>query len=145
MVMGTDFMLTGHYSWTAFTASLVPFFLVNDLLLLNQFPDVEADRQFGRDHLLIRIGRPSGAVVYNVFLVLAYVSIIAGYILNVLPWGALFGLATVIIAVPLMRGVVRYADNIPGLLPFMVKNVLINISTPMLVAAGIFLSTWISS
>ncbi len=145
MVMGTDFMLTGHYSFTAFTASLVPFFLVNDLLLLNQFPDVEADRQFGRDHLLIRIGRPAGAVVYNIFLVLAYVSIIAGCLLKILPLGALLGLATIIIAVPVMRGVVRHADNIPGLLPFMVKNVIINISTPMLVAIGIFLSTGIAS
>jgi 1,4-dihydroxy-2-naphthoate polyprenyltransferase len=143
MVMGTDFMLTGHYSLTAAMASLVPFFLVNDLLLLNQFPDVDADRQCGRDHLLIRIGNKSGAIVYNVFLILAYVSIIAGYLLQVLPWGALLGLVTLIIAVPVMRGVVRHADNIPGLIPFMVKNVIINISTPVLVALGLFLMRWL--
>jgi 1,4-dihydroxy-2-naphthoate octaprenyltransferase len=143
MVMGTDFMLTGRYSWTAATASLVPFFLVNDLLLLNQFPDVEPDRQFGRDHLLIRIGRKSGAVVYNVFLILAYVSIIAGYLSGVLPWGALLGLVTFILAVPVMRGVIRHADDIPGLIPFMVKNVIINISTPVLVALGLFLMRWL--
>jgi 1,4-dihydroxy-2-naphthoate octaprenyltransferase len=47
MVMGTDFVLTGTYSWSSFIASLVPFFLVSDLLLLNQFPDVEADRTVG--------------------------------------------------------------------------------------------------
>jgi 1,4-dihydroxy-2-naphthoate octaprenyltransferase len=140
MVMGTDFMLTGHYSWMAAMASMTPFFLVNDLLLLNQFPDVYADRQFGRDHLLIRIGRKSGAVVYNIFLILAYVSIIAGFLLKILPWGALLGLVTFILAVPVMRGVVRHADDIPGLIPFMVKNVIINISTPVLMAVGIFLS-----
>ena len=143
MVMGTDFMLTGHYSWNAAVASLVPFFLVNDLLLLNQFPDVDADRQFGRDHLLIRIGRKSGAVVYNIFLILAYVSIIAGCVLKVLPWGALLGLATLILAVPVMRGVVRYADDIPNLIPFMIKNVIINISTPVLVALGFFITRWL--
>jgi 1,4-dihydroxy-2-naphthoate polyprenyltransferase len=143
MVMGTDFMLTGRYSWTAATASLVPFFLVNDLLLLNQFPDVEPDRQFGRDHLLIRIGRKSGAIVYNVFLILAYVSIVAGYLSGVLPWGALLGLFTFILAVPVMRGVIHHADDIPGLIPFMVKNVIINISTPVLVALGLFLMRWL--
>jgi 1,4-dihydroxy-2-naphthoate octaprenyltransferase len=47
MVMSVHFALTGAYSWTAFVASLVPFFLVSDLLLLNQFPDVEADRSIG--------------------------------------------------------------------------------------------------
>jgi 1,4-dihydroxy-2-naphthoate octaprenyltransferase len=136
--MGTDFMLTGHYTWNAAWASLVPFFLVSDLLLLNQFPDVEADRQFGRDHLPIRIGRPSSAIVYNVFLILTYVSIIAGCLLKMLPPGALTGLVTLILAVPVMRGVVRHADDIPGLIPFMIKNVIINISTPVFVALGLF-------
>jgi 1,4-dihydroxy-2-naphthoate octaprenyltransferase len=143
MVMGTDFMLTGHYSWTAAMASLVPFFLVNDLLLLNQFPDVEADRQIGRDHLPIRIGRKSSAIVYTVFLGLTYVVIIAGCLLKVLLWGALLGLVTLILAVPVMRGVIRYADDIPNLIPFMVKNVILNISTPALVALGLFLTRWL--
>ena len=138
MVMGTDFMLTGHYSWTAAWASLVPFFLVNDLLLLNQFPDVEADRQFNRDHYPIRLGRRKSAAIYNAFLVLTYVSIIVGYLLKLLPVGALLGLITLILAVPVMRGVVRHADDIPGLIPFMVKNVIINISTPVFVAIGLF-------
>jgi len=138
MVMGTDFVLTGRYSWTAFAASLVPFFLVNNLLLLNQFPDVDADRQVGRDHLPIRIGRRSSAVVYNVFLCLAYAVIVAGYLAGVLPAGSLIGLLTFALAVPVMRGVVRHADDIPALLPYMTKNVIINIATPALMALGLF-------
>jgi len=42
--------------------------------------------------------------------------------------------------VPVMCGVIRNADDIPGLIPFMVKNVILNISTPVLVALGLFLS-----
>jgi len=140
MVMGTDFILTGHYSWTAAIASLVPFFLVNDLLLLNQFPDVEPDRQFGRDHLLIRIGRPAGARVYVLFMILNYAVIVFACLFAVLPQGALLGLLTLILAVPVMRGVIRHADDIPGLIPYMVKNVIINISTPVLVALGLFIN-----
>jgi len=140
MVMGTDFVLTGHYSWTATVASLVPFFLVNDLLLLNQFPDVDADRHVGRNHLPIRIGRRSSAIVYNVFLCLAYAMIIAGYLAGVLPLGSLIGLFPFLLAVPVMRGVVRHADDIPRLIPFMTKNVILNIGTPALVALGLFLS-----
>jgi 1,4-dihydroxy-2-naphthoate polyprenyltransferase len=140
MVMGTDFVLTGHYSWTTTVASLVPFFLVNDLLLLNQFPDLEADRQVGRGHLPIRIGRRSSAVVYNVFLCLAYAVIPVGYFFGVLPAGALIGLLPFPLAVNVMRGVVRHADDIPALLPYMTKNVILNIGTPVLVALGFFLS-----
>lgn len=140
MVMGTDYVLTGRYSWTAFVASLVPFFLVNNLLLLNQFPDVDADRQVGRDHLPIRIGRRSSAVVYNVFLCLAYAVIPLGYLSGTLPAGTLIGLLPFALAVPVMRGVVRHADDIPGLLPFMTKNVILNIGTPVLMALGLFFS-----
>lgn len=140
MVMGTNFILTGHYSWTAAVASLIPFFLVNDLLLLNQFPDVEPDRQFGRDHLLIRYGRSVGARIYVLFLMLTYGVIIAGYFLSVLPEGTLLGLFTLILAIPVMRGVIRHADDIPHLIPYMVKNVIINISTPVLVGLGLFIN-----
>jgi len=36
--------------------SLIPFLLVSDLLLLNRYPDVEADKEVGRNHLPITIG-----------------------------------------------------------------------------------------
>jgi 1,4-dihydroxy-2-naphthoate octaprenyltransferase len=68
------------------------------------------------------------------------VVIIAGCLLRVLPPGALIGLLTLILAVPVMFGVIRNADDIPSLIPFMVKNVILNISTPVLVALGLFLS-----
>src|SRR4030065_881284 len=57
MVMGTHFALTGQYAWSALVASLIPFFLVSNLLLLNQFPDVEADKTVGRRHFPILSGR----------------------------------------------------------------------------------------
>ena len=75
MVMGTDFVLTGAYSQTAFIASLVPFFLVNNLLLLNQFPDVEADRGIGRKHFPIIVGTRISAFVYGAFLLFTYLSV----------------------------------------------------------------------
>jgi 1,4-dihydroxy-2-naphthoate octaprenyltransferase len=140
MVMGTDFVLTGSYSWTAFVASIVPFFLVSDLLLLNQFPDLEADKGIGRRHLLIVAGRNVGVSVYGLFLAGAYVSIILGYLFGVLPFQGLLGLASVVIAVPTLRGVRKYADDIPNLIPYMGKNVVINILTPVMLSIGLFIA-----
>jgi len=140
MVMGTDFVLTGSYSWTAFIASLVPFFLVSDLLLLNQFPDLEADKEIGRRHVPIALGRNAGVVIYGLFLAGAYVSIVLGYLFDVLPFQGLLGLGSVVIAVPTVRGVKKYADDIPKLIPYMGKNVVINILTPVLLAIGLFIS-----
>ena len=140
MVMGTHFVLTGEYSWTAFWASLVPFFLVNNLLLLNQFPDVEADAQIGRKHLPIARGRRTAARVYVVFNLLAYLAIIIGVVQNWLPPLALLGLLTLVFAVPATQKALQHAEDLPKLMPALGMNVLVNILTPTLMAVGLLLS-----
>jgi 1,4-dihydroxy-2-naphthoate octaprenyltransferase len=140
MVMGTDFALTGSYSWTAFFASLVPFFLVNNLLLLNQFPDVEADQSIRRRHYPITIGRKASSLIYGTFLLLTYLSIVAGVLLDLLPLAALLGLLTLVIAVPTALGAYRNADDMEKLAPSLGMNVLLNILTPLLAAIGLFIA-----
>lgn len=140
MVLGTHFVLTGEYSWTACIASLAPFFLVNNLLLLNQFPDIEADRQVGRKHYPLLIGRQRSAHIYSISLVFAHLSLIAGVVSDLLPVTSLLGLITLLIAIPTLIGVYRYAEDTPKLLPYMGMNVVINITTPLLVAVGLFIA-----
>jgi len=140
MVMGTHFALAGSYSWTSFLASLVPFFLVSDLLLLNQFPDIEADNSVGRRHLLIVRGTKTGTRVYGLFLAGAYLAIILGYLTKAIPLTCFPALATIALAVPAVIGASRYSENIPKLIPYLAMNVMINVLTPVLLAAGLFLS-----
>ncbi len=137
MVMGTNLVLTGGYTWTAFIASLVPFFLVSDLLLLNQFPDVGADQVVGRRHLPIVLGRRASSIIYGVFLLAAYLTIIFGVWFEYLPKASLLGLGSVLIAVPAFLGAFIYSENISKLIPFMGLNVIINVVTPVLVAIGL--------
>jgi 1,4-dihydroxy-2-naphthoate octaprenyltransferase len=85
MVLSAHFALSGRYTLTAVVASLVPFFLVSNLLLLNQFPDVEADRSIGRKHLPIVIGRRFSSLVYGLFLLLAYLTIVLSVIFGRFP------------------------------------------------------------
>jgi 1,4-dihydroxy-2-naphthoate octaprenyltransferase len=139
MVMGTDFVLTGEYSWTSFFGSLVPFFLVSDLLLLNQFPDIEADESVGRRHFPIIIGTRASSILYAIMLLLTYLSIIIGVVLGYLPPSSLLGLLTLLLAVPTIVGVYRNADNVEKLVPFLGFNVILNITTPVLVAVGLLL------
>lgn len=139
MVMGTHVALTGRYSGSAFVASLIPFFLVSNLLLLNQFPDAEADRSIGRRHYPVLIGRRASSVLYAAYLVLAYLSLLWGVYLGLLPKWCLLGLLTAILAVPVCMRAYRHSDQIEKLLPAMVLNVIINIATPALVSIGFFL------
>ena len=137
-VMGTHFVLTGHYSWTSFVASLVPFFLVNDLLLLNQFPDVDADRSVGRNHVLILLGPRRSSLIYGGFLAATYLVILAGLGGGLLPKMSALGLLTLPLAIPTMIGVYRHASDVPKLLPYLGRNVILNLTTPVLVAIGFF-------
>lgn len=137
MVMGTGFVLTGGFSWTAFVSSLVPFFLVSNLLLLNQFPDVEPDRRVGRRHFPIVSGKRISTLIFGVFLFASYLSIAVGVYLKHLPRASLIGLFSIVVAVPTLAGVFRWAADTKRLLPYMGLNVTIVIATPILVAIGL--------
>jgi len=140
MVLGTQVALAGEYSATAAAASLVPFFLVNNLLLLNQFPDVDADRQAGRRHLLITSGPAVAARWYAALTLLAFASLALGVLMGWLPTGALLGLLTLVLALPTVREVLANALDVERLLPAMARNVLVCILTPVLMAAGMWMS-----
>ena len=137
MVLGTHFVLSGAYSWTAFIASLIPFFLVSDLLLLNQFPDVDADKAVGRQNFPIALGRRASSYIYGAFLLFAYLTIALGVYVELLPTMAMLGLITAVIAIPVFVGVRRYADDIEKLVPYMGLNVVINLLTPLLLFASL--------
>lgn len=138
MVIGTVVALTGHYSTAALAASLPPLFLVSNLLLLNQFPDVEADRSVGRRNLPILYGRPLAARVYTGLLVAAYGSLLLSVLLGWLPKPALLGLATLPIAAYAAAVVRRWPNRVPRLLPAMLANVMVNLLTPLLMAIGLY-------
>lgn len=139
MVLGTHIALTGHASMSAALASLVPFFLVNNLLLLNQFPDAQADQAVGRRHLLITLGAVRSARWYAALNALALASLLLGVATGALPVGALLGLLGLALAVPTTREVLAHAQDLPRLLPAMGRHVLLTLLTPVLMALGMWL------
>ena len=139
MVMGTDFVLTGNYSWTAFLASLVPFFLVSNLLLLNQFPDAEADQSIGRKHYPIQIGKLKSSRIYLIFLILPFVVIGIGAVSGLLPLSSLIGFLTLFLVIPITKGLRGNVEEVEKLIPVQGQNVVINLVTPFLVAIGLFI------
>lgn len=137
MVWGTAIALTGKLPLAALWASLPAFFLVNNLLLLNQFPDVEADRSVGRNHLPIRYGRKTAAWVFALFLATTYLCIFTAVITGGLASGALWGLATIVLAVPTITGVMRHADSLDKLQRYLGFNVALTLLTLALLVAGL--------
>jgi 1,4-dihydroxy-2-naphthoate octaprenyltransferase len=140
MVTCTHFVLTGEYSLTSFVISLVPFFLVNNLLLLNQIPDIQADRSVGRRNFPIIYGRQNTVIVYGIFLILTYLVVIIGVYLKYIPLYCLIGLLSIVLAIPTYFGVAKNAHNSDNLQKYLGFNVVINIATPVLISIGFFLA-----
>lgn len=141
MIMGTHFALTGEYSLVAFVASLPVTLLVSGLLLLNQFPDVEADESIGRRHLPIVMGFQKSAWVLGSFYLLAYLLVIISVLLKMLPIYCLLSLATAPLAWMVFRGAKNFKGHIPHLIPAMGMNVALNLITPLLLTLGLILGT----
>ncbi|MGR9014318.1 MAG: prenyltransferase [Gammaproteobacteria bacterium] len=141
MIGGAYYALSGHYSAAVFFVSLIMFFLVNNLLLLNQFPDAEADKNAGRCHLPILIGRKKSAWVYAGFLAAAYSVLVLSVSLSFLPVYSLLGLLSLLWAIPAAAMAIHYADDMDKLESALALNVLITLATPVLVASGIILQS----
>ena len=137
-VMGAYFVHTGEYTLTAFIASMPSYFLVHNLLLLNEFPDVEADITVERRTLPISFGKRRAAVVFSLFVVLVYLWIVGAVMLQTMPVWTLLALLTLPIAFQVIKGSFRY-DERELFLPVMTKNVQLVLLTQALVAAGYIL------
>jgi 1,4-dihydroxy-2-naphthoate octaprenyltransferase len=140
MVMGTHFVLTGRYDAVSILASLVPGFLVSNLLLLNQFPDVEADAAVKRRHIPIIMGRPASARLYAVLALATYLVIIIACSLGKAPATALIAFITLPLALYTIKGVIQYADQIDKLVPYLGRNVMYTLATPLLLGIGFMIS-----
>lgn len=140
IVLGSYHVLTGGYSLTSIVAAVVPFFLVNNLLLLNQFPDLDADRSVGRQHFLVAYGHGAGASLYGIMLTLAITALIAGVIVQILPPLALVALVPMTAGLIAWRGAMRYRDDAIRFVPYMAANVIAAIGTPAVLGIELLLS-----
>ena len=138
-VMGAYFVHTGEYSLSAFIAAMPSFFLVHNLLLINEFPDVEADITVGRRTLPIVAGKKNAAYFFSFFTVLVYLWVIGAVLCGSMPGFTLLSLLTFPIAVRVIKGALRYDDR-ETLLKAMSENVLLVLLTQALIAAGYILS-----
>jgi 1,4-dihydroxy-2-naphthoate octaprenyltransferase len=139
MVLGVVFCLTGVYGKVALVASLVPGFLVSDLLLLNQFPDLEPDARGGRDHLPVRWGLRGASRFYAALLIAPFAWVFLAVGLSLLPAGALLAALTLPLAGKTALGVLHHYNERGKLIPLMGQNVAVTLLTPVLLSIGIAL------
>lgn len=137
MVTGTHFVLTGENSITPLLAALVPFFLVNNLLLLNQFPDIQADKRVGRNHLPIAYGTKASSHVYGISFLSAYSIILIGIYYGYFPGLSLIAVMPIFLSIFSISGAYRHAEDIGKYPQYLGANVAATILTPLLLGISL--------
>jgi 1,4-dihydroxy-2-naphthoate octaprenyltransferase len=139
-VLGAYFVQTNEYTWPVVIASIPSGILVHNLLFLNEFPDVEADKTAHRKTLPITIGKNKASIIYSLLMAVMYLWIIGWVIAGEMPVYSLIALLTIPFAIKAIRGALRY-DDMGRLMPAMASNVLVVLLTQLLLGIGYILAT----
>lgn len=112
MVAGTALILSGQPSVSPWTIGLIPFFLINNLLLLNQYPDIDADKSIGRNHFPIAFGIKASNSVYALFALTT--TLLIGFYINqkILPESSAIALIPQSLAFMTLYGAIKFGKNI---------------------------------
>ena len=138
-ILGLYFVQTGHYTWHAVIAAIPSGILVHNLLLLNDFPDTEADTVGGRRTLPIVMGGARASLVYSAFTIAVYLWIAGWAIAGVMPVFCLISLLTLPFAIKAIKGSRKHHD-MAQLVPAMASNVLVVLITQLLLGIGYILA-----
>jgi 1,4-dihydroxy-2-naphthoate octaprenyltransferase len=137
-VLGAYFVQTADYTLPAVIACIPSGILVHNLLLLNEFPDVEADRKAGRKTLPITMGKPGAWLVYSALTLAVYLWVIGWVVAGRMPVFSLLTLLTLPLALKAIAGARRHKE-MNQLVPAMANNVRVVLLTQFLLGIGYIL------
>jgi 1,4-dihydroxy-2-naphthoate octaprenyltransferase len=138
-VLGAYFVQTTAYTFPAVIACIPSGILVHNLLLLNEFPDAEADRKAGRKTLPIVMGKTKAWIVYSALTLAVYLWIIGWVAAGKMPAFSLLALLTLPLAIKAIMGA-RKHDDMSQLVPAMANNVLVVLLTQFFLGVGYILA-----
>jgi 1,4-dihydroxy-2-naphthoate octaprenyltransferase len=139
-VLGAYFVQAGTYSTAAVVAAVPSGILVLNLLLLNEFPDAEADKIGHKKTLPITMGKRKAAVVYSSLTAMVYVWIIGAVAAGQMPLFTLIALLSLPFAYKAVRGSYSY-NEMHKIIPAMANNVIVVLLTQALIGIGYILAT----
>ena len=141
IVVGSQFVLQGEYVTLSWLVATVPFFLVNNLLLLNQYPDIEADTNAGRNHFPIAYGIKHSNMVYGLFTLATTGIIIISVLTGALPVISLIALIPIPLAVIALYGAIKHGKNIGHYPQYLATNVAATVLTILLLGMSLLIPT----
>ena len=126
----------GALSWEPVVASLPIALLVALILYVNEIPDRRGDARAGKRTLPVRLAKPTVIAGYRLAAIAAYVILVVGVVLGLLPVTVLLALLTIPLALQVSRGLEPNYDNPYGLMAVMGVNIKVHLYVGLLLLAG---------
>jgi 1,4-dihydroxy-2-naphthoate octaprenyltransferase len=137
MVIGSHIALGGEFGWPPLLAGGISLCLVSNLLLLNQYPDMAADRSVGRHTFPIAYGIARSNTAYAVLLGTATLLLIGAVATGQFPLWSLVALAPLLCGALALRIARRFAGDSAPLLPALGLNVAAAVLTPLVLGIAL--------
>ncbi|MCK4465175.1 MAG: prenyltransferase [Bacteroidales bacterium] len=122
--------------------SISPGILTILLLLINEFPDREADKAGGRFHLVIKLGTKGAAVVYTIGMILTFGTILAIPLLGLGPFWVYLALLPVPLAIKACNIALKHGDDMQKLVPALGSNIITVLATDLLIVISILVGVF---
>ncbi len=135
---GSYWVLTGTLASPYLWLLVIPFLLINNLLLLNQYPDISADKQAGRNHLPIAYGVAKSNKIYGVTILLTIISLILLIKFLALPIIMLIALIPITFSAIALYGMDKYQQQIASHPRYLALNAVSANLTPIVIAIILF-------
>ncbi len=137
MVVGTEFVLVGQYTQLVWIISAIPFFLINNLILLNQYTQMGGNSDMDQQYFPIAYGIKLSNYVYAAFAVIAILLILTYVQMGYLPSLSLIALAPMPLAFYALYGGIKLGKNIAREPKFLRSNLIASLVTPALLGITI--------
>jgi len=138
-VAGAYFVQTQRFALSPLFASLPLGLLITNVLFINQFPDMEADREVGKTHWVVRMGRERATWTFSLMSLSVYLLIVLGFALGWLPPFSLLGLLTLPLSLRVLSWTRRYYSDPPRLKPAQGLTILNHLLTALLLCLAYLL------
>lgn len=142
MTLGSFYVQTGVLAVEPLVASIPVALLITAILYINGFQDFAADKAVGKKTWVVRLGREKASVVYAFLMLGAYVVILLGVLLNILPLYTLVAFLTIPLTVKSVQHANQFHSNPFQLVPSNALTIVVHLFTGILLWLGYLLSAY---
>ncbi len=142
-VLAAYYVQAGTIGLEALLISVPIGLMISNIILVNEFPDYEADRSAGKRHWVVRMGKNRAAQIYAAMTALAYAVIIVPAVLNVLPIWYLAGLVTLPLAWKATRALIDRYSKREAVLKAQAWTIQVMALTGGVMTVSLYISGWL--